>query len=998
MTVINELRLTLHTAVLADLAGSRPKNLMRALQYQAEDISGETDSLATEADFREVLKHAATTDQLISAWRRQLHSWDASDSVQWTEAPPLTEQRRLDVYAALKIEAETVELIDRRCPIWREIGPVVISKEFTPWYEPDTGQGTPWYWPAYRDLLTRKGWPDAAVAGVDAATNQVVERLANPTQPDTYQSKGLVVGYVQSGKTANFTGVIAKSIDAGYRLVIVLGGTLNLLRDQTQRRLDMELVGRENILRGAHEDTSEYADDPAWGQRKFASFGRAPSSLGAFDIIRMTTRGDDYQSLRQGIVALEFEKVNADKPLYDTENLLQSNARLMVVKKNKTVLSKLVKDLLKIKTPLSEIPVLIIDDESDEASVNTTNMSKPNAERTAINQKISELLKILPRAQYVGYTATPFANVFVDPSDSEDIFPKDFIISLPRPVDYMGAQDFHDLDSAIPVAERTVENSNEKAHVRDIILSDDQDDASLRVAIDMFVLSAAIKLYREGEGGLGDRFFQHHTMLIHESIRTDVQRELLGRVTRLWWDSGYMGTQGHARLRKLFDEDVVEVSRYRAEGQALPSTYDDLIQYVGPAAIRIGGDDRPIIVVNGDADIEHGVADFDKRSIWKILIGGQKLSRGFTVEGLTVSYFRRRAGNAATLMQMGRWFGFREGYRDLVRLYLGREEKLGNRNVDLYEAFEAICLDEESFRRELKQYSVPVDGTPQLLPSQVPPLVSQHLPWLKPASPNKMFNAELVEIASPGEWQEPTAYPTKVPDIRYNTALWSPLLHSLNEEPDTFRFDFVRKDGTPSHHTFQGLTSTVTATELLELLEQLKWNAPSQFAPHLTYLREITRSNPPSVDDWLVIAPQHSTRTPLPKRQMLTINGQERTFSYFARDRRRGPLFGAISDPKHRGAPMEIAGAFGGDASDPPPDFSAPNRGVIVLYPLVESATLASHVPEGSNDPPKNLDLNGGEVVIAFAFVAPGTARSGDRVIRFRTIDSSKPEAAIIER
>ncbi|MDT0400061.1 endonuclease, partial [Streptomyces sp. DSM 41636] len=134
---------------------------------------------------------------------------------------------------------------------FKEPGPTTISTTPTSWYSRDTATARSFYWTAYEQLLRRKGWPDAAVAGLDEASHSVVERLADPTRPDAYGARGLVVGYVQSGKTANFTGVTAKAIDAGYRLVIVLGGTLNLLRGQTQRRLDMELIGRENILRGA---------------------------------------------------------------------------------------------------------------------------------------------------------------------------------------------------------------------------------------------------------------------------------------------------------------------------------------------------------------------------------------------------------------------------------------------------------------------------------------------------------------------------------------------------------------------------------------------------------------------------------------------------------------------------------------------------------------------------------------------------------------------------
>ncbi|UDG95339.1 Z1 domain-containing protein [Rhodococcus opacus] len=984
MTHPDSLRLALHGAALADMNGSKPKRLLRALEYQSEDLPDGAAAHAAEDDFRRFLGSASPTDQLVEMWRKQLTRWDFVEAPLWSNAGARSDERRHDVYELLALDPATRELLTGLAPVFKSDPPVVISTDFTPWYTPQSQHGRPWYWPAYRRLLTDKGWPEHAVAGLDMASDRVVERLADPSSPTAYQSKGLVVGYVQSGKTANFTGVIAKAVDAGYRLVIVLGGTLNLLRGQTQRRLDMELVGRENILRGAHADESDYADDPAWGQGKFLEFGGLPSTLGAFDVVRMTTRDNDYKSLLQGIVALEFEKQEPALPLYDPQNLHRASARLMVVKKNKTVLTKLVKDLNRIKTPLAEIPVLIIDDESDEASVNTSDLAKPDAERTAINQKISDLLKMLPRAQYVGYTATPFANVFVDPSDTEDIFPKDFIISLPRPDGYMGAPDFHDLDSIVPVNERTVANSNEKAHVRDIYIDGDDDDSCLQRAMDMFVLTAAIKLYREEKGGLGERYFQHHTMLIHESMRTEVHRELLGRVTRLWWNSGYMGPSGHKRLRELFETDVLPVSMVRADGYAVPASYDELMPFLGPAFFRISGDENPILVVNGDKDVETGEADFDKRSIWKILIGGQKLSRGFTVEGLTVTYFRRRAGNASTLMQMGRWFGFREGYRDLVRLYLGRSETTGAKEIDLYEAFEAICLDEESFRSELKQYSVMVDGRPQILPSQVPPLVSQHLAWLKPTSPDKMFNARLVEISSPGEWQEPTAYPTKEADLRHNTALWTPILESLSTDPTSFAYRFD-EGAKASEHRFDALSGQLSADSFLELVEQLKWQAPSQFAPSLAYLRRISTGDSAQVDDWVVLAPQGSNGA-----NHIAVGSSDRKFTWFARDRRRGPLFGAIRDPKHRAVPLRIAGALPDSGDVETEKLVADRRGAIVLYPIVESPHRTTLRTDRSIDP--------GKMVLAFTFVAPASARGGDsRVVRFTTIDSSREDSPIID-
>ncbi|MEU8538563.1 Z1 domain-containing protein [Streptomyces sp. NPDC048717] len=975
------IRLDLHARALGDMSSGKPKRLVRALEYQAEDLSPEALPYASEADFLDVLREARSTDQLIEVWRKQLTRWDYNENVAWSDHPPRTDERRTDVYGLLGIGDETAKRLDALIPVSKAAGAVVISTEHKPWYTPESVQGRPWYWPAYRELLVKKGRSEEAVASLEEAANRVVERLADPTAEAAYQSKGLVVGHVQSGKTANFAGVIAKAIDAGYRLVIVLGGTLNLLRAQTQRRLDMELVGRENIMRGASEYESDYADDPAWSRGEFTAFGAMPSTLGAFDIHRMTTRDDDYRSLLQGIVALEYEKQEPGLPLYHPQNLHRSAARLMVVKKNKQVLTKLVKDLRKIKTPLSEIPVLIVDDESDEASVNTSDLAKPNAERTAINQKISELLGMLPRAQYVGYTATPFANVFIDPSDAEDIFPKDFIVSLPRPAGYMGARDFHDLDADFGDEERTYATSNELAHVRDIVVEDDEDDTCLQRAMDMFVLTAAMKLYREAEGGRDERFYQHHTMLIHESVRQDAQRELLGRVTRLWWNAGYTGETGRERLRELFDTDVAPVSAVRAGDEAIPASFEDLAPHIGPAAIRIGGDDKPIIVVNGDKDIETGEADFDKRSIWKILIGGQKLARGFTVEGLTVSYFRRRAGNASTLMQMGRWFGFREGYRDLVRLYLGRQETVGKKEIDLYQGFEAICRDEEAFRSELEQYSVPVDGRPQVTPDKVPPLVSQHIPWLKPTSPKKMYNSRLVTLRSPGLWQEPTAYPKRTGDLRRNTDLWTPLLDSLSPEPTRLAYHFPGADGTT--HRYAAFSGRIDAATLLDLVTRLRWEAPSQFAPHLDYLDEITKGS--QVDDWIVLAPQHAQAG-----RRIRCGTAGRAYSYFARDRRRDPLFGAISDLKHRAVALRIAGGLA-DSGDPVVEsLVAPKRGTIVLYPIVEAEHRATLADGDVLDPSR--------IVMAFGFVAPASARSDDgRVLRFTTIDSSREGVPIID-
>ncbi|MFD6653634.1 Z1 domain-containing protein [Streptomyces parvus] len=973
--------LRLHGDVLAAMRRG-PRNFAKLAFALADD---EEPADTDQGDFRDRVTAAGAGDELTALWHRTLTGWDLAEQADWSTAPPRTDERRADAYDRLGFDTALRKVLDHAVPVFKEPGPTIISTTPTWWYSRDTAAVRSFYWSAYEQLLRRKGWSDAAVAGLDEASHAVVERLADPTRPDAYGARGLVVGYVQSGKTANFTGVTAKAIDAGYRLVIVLGGTLNLLRGQTQRRLDMELIGQENILRGADPaDTDslvgvDYLDDEDW-PGKFVSHGGRPSTLGSFDIERLTTRDNDYQSLETGIRALVFDKQVRTQPLNAPDNLHRAAARVMVVKKNKSVLSKLIKDLKKIGGPLlSEIPTLIIDDESDQASVNTTNPDKweeGKATRTAINGQISQLLGLLPRAQYVGYTATPFANVFVDPGDGDDIFPRDFLISLPRPTGYMGVQDFHDLDRT----DEASVGSAERAHVRS--MDDGTHRDRLPEALDAFVLAGALKLYRAANG-VDDSPFRHHTMLVHESVGVKQHALLAKRIRVLWDEAAYTSQEGHDRLAALLAADF---QRFADDGMPTPATYADLKPHVSRARQLINSGGTPVLVVNGDTerDYDQPDLDFDRTpNVWKILVGGTKLSRGFTVEGLTVTYYRRRTQQADTLMQMGRWFGFRPGYRDLVRLYIGRAEPAGRtRTVDLYEAFEAICRDEETFRAQLTRYATLVDGKPQVTPSQIPPLVSQHLSWLKPSARNKMFNAELVEIRSPGEWVEPTAYPTAPADLRHNAEVWRPVLDLLGADPIT-----LRRDASAGGDSFEAQVGTLDHEELLKVLCDLRWSVPSQFSPHLESLLS-TGEGGEGIDDWLVVLPRQTSS----RRVEASVLGSA-PLSLAHRSRRRGDLFGAIGEPKHREAALRIARAS--DAAIRSGDetlesLAGDRRGVVVLYPVVEEKPPAVS-PAGAIAPE--------HLVMAFGLVAPGSSNAPKRnLVRFRTIDSTRGDFAIIER
>lgn len=966
----------IHAAALGGML-SGPKRFAKWAALAADDESPDAD--LSEETFQ---KHLTVEGSSLTAlWSRKLTKWDFEEQPSWSTAPARTDERRSDVYRLLGLGAELRAVLSETVEISKEPRPAVISNGFTPWYTRERAESRAFYWPAYERLLRKKGWSDAAVAGLDEASRAVMEHLTDPEQEARRQAKGLVVGYVQSGKTANFTGVTAKAIDAGYRLVIILSGTLNLLRAQTQRRLDMELIGQENILRGADPADPDslvgidyVGDDEDWPM--FLSHGKRPADLKAFNIERLTTRDNDYKSLFQGIGMLDVQKAQRRFPLYHPVNLHQADARVMVVKKNKSVLTKLVKDLKQLHGLLGELPVLIIDDESDQASVNTSNPAKwesGRTTRTAINGLISQLLRLLPRAQYVGYTATPFANVFIDPSDAMDIFPSDFLISLPRPAGYMGVQDFHDLNSF---------GTAEETHIRGI--SDETGDR-LQEAMDAYVLTGALKLFRAAHG-MENKPFRHHTMLVHQSVRTDDHAELAQRITSMWHSAAYTGADGHARLAVLLQSDF---EHYASDSAPAPSSYEELRPYVFRARQLINSGGAPVIVVNGDTDryFSQVDLDFDRTPrVWKILVGGTKLSRGFTVEGLTVTYYRRTTRQADTLMQMGRWFGFRPGYRDLVRLYIGREEPLTKtKTIDLYEAFEAVCRDEENFRAQLTMYAEQIDGEKQVRPAEIPPLVSQHLPGLKPSSRNKMFNAELVEVRSPGQWVEPTAYPTTSSELRHNTQVWLPALESLSQDftelvthSDADRGDYTRyraKTAVLSHHQLLGIMTTLT------------WGRPDLFVPHLAYLKDSSDAGC-ATDDWVLIVPQTSGRSSVAAR---ILGAQPLTLVQRARDSRG--VFNRVSGMAHRQSAERIAGARPLSEEDPTATgLHRPRRGAILLYPVPDPALGAPSELVSNNiiDPAK--------VIMASAFI-PAAGQTGKPVpfVRFRTIDKSRRDEAIIE-
>jgi hypothetical protein len=523
----------------------------------------------------------------------------------------------------------------------------------------------------------------------------------------------------------------------------------------------------------------------------------------------------------------------------------------------------------------------------------------------------------------------------------------------------MGISDFHDLDSGIESQDRTIVNSNEKRHVRNLINDSDDPESldELREAVDAFVLSGAIKLYREAQG-YDPQAFTHHTMLVHSSPYKKDHRDLSELIKEVWASSAYMSPTGTTRLRRLYEDDFLPVARVLESqlGLPIPDSFDDVAPYIGGAVVRMTPSrPDPVIVVNSDKDIDQEQLDFDEHPVWRILIGGAKLSRGFTVEGLTISYYRRSMAQADSLMQAGRWFGFRPGYRDLVRLYIGRNEPFGRGFTDLYLDFEAIMKVEEDFREELRRYEGSSNGKPLITPAEVAPLVHQYVPWLKPTAPTKMYNAVLTVRRSPGTPREPVAYPDDAQRIRDNYRHMLPLLEAAQTSV-TLAIPPDIQGGT-TYSAFIGETDHQT---LLRAIRSLEWEEDDYFQADVASLEELVGED---VSGWVIIEPQLASGM----RRVLPGVGQRTIIS---RNRRRGVKFGAISDPKHRAAALRLAHARGGYGDRVIEDLRRPHLGAVVLYPLVEEPL----VPEVSGD---EIDVS--KLTIGFTLVAPNDFDDGQK-------------------
>jgi hypothetical protein len=498
-----------------------------------------------------------------------------------------------------------------------------LRRDLTWWSTFQKQKGENYYWERYRKYI-KKSFSPEVVKTIDDDTDTILDNIEDPSI-DIFDRYGMVVGHVQSGKTANYAALVCKAADAGYKFIVVIAGGINNLRNQTQKRLNESFVGQDKGVQVGAGLGNTRRD-------------RLPVSL-------TTTERD-------------FNKQDANRNAQHSNFDNISTPILIVIKKNTKTLSNVIEWLEKqYKNQIADHAMLLIDDESDYASINTKDEENP----TAINMKLRKLLSLFRKSAYVAYTATPYANIFIDHQAADDdlgrdLFPRDFIYALKAPTNYFGARSIfldHGGRHLVPIDDYL--DDIPPKHTKDFELL--SIPSSLYDAMRLFLLNVAIRQLR----GQGDK---HNSMLIHAT-----------RFTRI-----------HQRLSIFVDDYISEVRKDILSYGKLPDTlkhsgiirdikatldsqHPDIEFQWGEIIPGLCSIIDTILVREVHQSTGRPLEYRDDRPTNAIVIGGTSLSRGFTLEGLSVSYFLRNTVFYDTLMQMGRWFGYRPEYEDLCKIY-----------------------------------------------------------------------------------------------------------------------------------------------------------------------------------------------------------------------------------------------------------------------------------------------------------------------------------------
>jgi hypothetical protein len=606
------------------------------------------------------------------------------------------------------------------------------------------------FWNRYKKYLEEDvddKLPPSVVKSIEESTDEILKRLESPLRNGSWDRRGMVVGNVQSGKTSNYIGLIAKAVDAQYKIVIVLAGLNNDLRSQTQKRIDKGFIGRDTKKKTSYNQTSSRI-----GAGLLPGFYEPP------------------------VISLTSADANGDfkKNVHNTVTITPGGDPIIaVIKKNVTPLENLFNwfNAANNSGKISNVPLLLIDDEADNASIDTnaakrisgadSHTDAAEQDPTRINRLIRKILNCFSQSAYVGYTATPFANIFIYPTDTnteskfgEDLYPRSFIVNLHAPSNYIGPEKIFGLykdrtanideTQPLPLTRRADDYSTVFPDKHKIDLQVTNLPDSLYRAIYSFILSAAARNVR-GQG------LKHHSMLVHVTRFVNVQNQITGLlkeavkkiVNQLDFQTGPKYEELIKDMATIWREDFEPTTK-----SVMSSLNDNGITTISWPEIkeRLYASASKIEVksVNGDAENGGLMYEAYPSGSTVIAVGGDKLSRGLTLEGLTVSYYARTSKMYDTLLQMGRWFGYRNGYADLCRLYTSKQ---------LIEWYKHIAVANTELRRELDDMA-DLGATPENYGLKV----RTHPDGMIITALNKMRNSEKRTVTYSGKLVQITRY------------------------------------------------------------------------------------------------------------------------------------------------------------------------------------------------------------------------------------------------
>lgn len=580
----------------------------------------------------------------------------------------------------------------------------LYDENVTPWLNEEKANIDFELWNRYR-LEMQKNDPSFPVNDLDDFTDKILDKCINPKKKGSWDRRGMVVGHVQSGKTSNYVGLINKATDAGYKVIIVIAGTISSLRRQTQERIDSGYIGR---------NSSAFIRE---NQKKIIGVGKYKVKTDIYSLTSSYYRTGDEGDFSQSVA----NRLNIP---------IGKNPVVFVIKKNKSILENLIdwfsKDvnatIVDGSPKLFDVPVLIIDDEADAASVNA---SKSIEEIKTINKLIRTLLNLFNQNTFIGYTATPYANLFISqeyPKDAttlvknkqykigEDLFPRDFIINIKAPTNYIGAAKifgfenadgeekepldiFRSIDDFDPPFFRTINKLN-KEDLPEYL------PPSLEKAIKSFILTCAIRRLRGHEN-------KHNSMLIHVALLVkwiDRVASLVNERTKEYANAIRSEDEEILQqFKELFETDFVRTTHNVLENldykdiRIKQHSWEEVKSELKKAVSKI--DVRAVHGTRSTTNLEyHNIEEIDynryENGLSVIAVGGSRLSRGITLEGLSVSYYLRTTKMYDSLMQMGRWFGYRPGYVDLCRLYTTDQ---------IFEWFNHITMATEEMRNDFDE-------------------------------------------------------------------------------------------------------------------------------------------------------------------------------------------------------------------------------------------------------------------------------------------------------